>query len=150
MALLSRHRARTWHVHFKDCEPHIAERGRRERLDYQTALRHGLFCELGRGSVDFPGLLRDLQDADYDGWIVVEQDVLPAMGSPVASATRNPPPTSIITTCGAPVRCARNSVCPVKAMPASLMTLFCSGAVTRASNVPARQPSAAASSVRST
>ena len=39
MALLSRHRARTWHVHFKDCEPHIAERGRRERLDYQTAIR---------------------------------------------------------------------------------------------------------------
>ncbi len=35
MALLSRHRARTWHVHFKDCEPQIAERARRERLDYQ-------------------------------------------------------------------------------------------------------------------
>jgi inosose dehydratase len=87
--LLSRHRARTWHVHFKDCEPHIAERARRERLDYQDALRHGLFCELGRGSVDFPALLRDLRDADYDGWIVVEQDVLPAMGSPMESATRN-------------------------------------------------------------
>jgi inosose dehydratase len=58
-------------------------------LDYQTALRQGLFCELGRGSVDFPALLRELQDAGYDGWIVVEQDVLPAMGSPVASATRN-------------------------------------------------------------
>ena len=87
--LLSRHRARTWHVHFKDCEPHIAERARREQLDYQDALRQGIFCELGRGSVDFPALLRDLRDADYDGWIVVEQDVLPAMGSPVASATRN-------------------------------------------------------------
>ena len=87
--LLSRHRARTWHVHFKDCEPQIAERARRERLDYQEALRRGLFCELGRGSVDFPALLRDLQDTGYDGWIVVEQDVLPAMGSPVASATRN-------------------------------------------------------------
>lgn len=87
--LLSRHRARTWHVHFKDCEPHIAERARRERLDYQDALRQGLFCELGRGSVDFQALLRDLQDAGYDGWIVVEQDVLPAMGSPLASATRN-------------------------------------------------------------
>jgi inosose dehydratase len=87
--LLSRHRARTWHVHFKDCEPQIAERARREQLDYQDALRRGLFCELGRGSVDFPALLRDLQGADYDGWIVVEQDVLPAMGSPVASATRN-------------------------------------------------------------
>jgi len=87
--LLSRHCARTWHVHFKDCEPQIAERARQERLDYQGALRRGLFCELGRGSVDFPALLRELQDADYDGWIVVEQDVLPAMGSPVASATRN-------------------------------------------------------------
>ena len=87
--LLSRHRARTWHVHFKDCEPHIAERARRDRLDYQDALRQGLFCELGRGSVDFPALLRDLQSANYDGWIVVEQDVLPAMGSPLESATRN-------------------------------------------------------------
>jgi inosose dehydratase len=87
--LLSRHRARTWHVHFKDCEPHVAELARREQLDYQTALRHGLFCELGRGDVDFPALLGELRNADYDGWIVVEQDVLPAMGSPLASATRN-------------------------------------------------------------
>ena len=87
--LLSRHRARIWHVHFKDCEPHVADFARRERLDYQDALRRGLFCELGRGSVDFPALLRDLHETNYDGWIVVEQDVLPAMGSPVASATRN-------------------------------------------------------------
>jgi inosose dehydratase len=89
LELLSRHRARTWHVHFKDCDPRVAERARRERLDYQDALRHGLFCELGRGSVDFPAVLRDLRGAGYDGWIVVEQDVLPAMGSPVASAMRN-------------------------------------------------------------
>jgi inosose dehydratase len=87
--LLSRHRARTWHIHFKDCEPHIAAHARKERLDYQTALRQGLFCELGRGSVDFPALLRHLRDAGYDGWIVVEQDVLPAMGSPMESATLN-------------------------------------------------------------
>ena len=57
--------------------------------DYQTALGHGLFCELGRGSVDFPGLLAELQATGFDGWIVVEQDVLPAMGAPLASATRN-------------------------------------------------------------
>ena len=87
--VLSRHRARTWHVHFKDCEPHVAERARRERMDYQTALRLGLFCELGRGTVDFPALLAELRKMGYDGWIVVEQDVLPSMGSPAASATRN-------------------------------------------------------------
>lgn len=89
LELLSRYRARIWHVHFKDCEPQVAERARREAWDYQTALGHGLFCELGRGSVDFPALVQALGSSGYDGWIVVEQDVLPAMGAPLASAVRN-------------------------------------------------------------
>lgn len=87
--LLARHRSRIWHVHFKDCEPRVAGRARREGWDYQTALRHGVFCELGQGSVDFPGLLAGLRQTGYDGWIVVEQDVLPSMGAPLESATRN-------------------------------------------------------------
>ena len=89
LEILGRHRARVWHVHFKDCDPAVAARARQEQWDYQTALRHGLFCELGRGCVDFPALVDELQATGYDGWIVVEQDVLPAMGSPLASATRN-------------------------------------------------------------
>ena len=86
---LTRHGGRTWHVHFKDCEPDVADRARREGWDYQTALRHGLFCELGKGSVDFPAVLDELNRSGYDGWIVVEQDVLPSMGSPLESAIRN-------------------------------------------------------------
>jgi inosose dehydratase len=88
-ALLARHGSRVWHVHFKDCDPAIAARARAEGWDYQTALRHGLFCELGRGAVDFPGLLRDLTARGFAGWIVVEQDVLPSMGAPLESAIRN-------------------------------------------------------------
>ncbi len=68
----------------------------------------------------------------------------------VASATRSPPPTSSITTSGVPVRSARYSVWPVKAMPASFNTLFCTGAVTIASNSPRMQPSMARSSIPST
>ena len=86
---LSRYRARTWHVHFKDCEPQVADRARQEGWEYQTALRHGLFCELGKGQVDFPAVLAELDRIGYDGWIVVEQDVLPSMGAPLVSATRN-------------------------------------------------------------
>ena len=67
----------------------IAAQARDVGWDYQTALGHGLFCELGHGTVDFTGLLADLRAAGFDGWIVVEQDVLPAMGAPLASATRN-------------------------------------------------------------
>jgi inosose dehydratase len=50
---------------------------------------HGVFCELGRGDVDFPGVLKALEDIGYTGWIVVEQDVLPGMGIPKESAQRN-------------------------------------------------------------
>ncbi len=87
--LLRRYGNRVWHVHFKDCEPVIAERARTDGWDYLAAIRHGLFCELGRGSVDFHSVLEDLRARDYQGWIVVEQDVLPSLGSPLASATRN-------------------------------------------------------------
>jgi inosose dehydratase len=87
--LLARYRSRIWHVHFKDCDARLAGRARHEEWDYQTALRHGVFCELGHGAVDFPALLRDLGSTGYDGWIVVEQDVLPAMGAPRESARRN-------------------------------------------------------------
>ena len=51
---------------------------------------------------------------------------------------------------GVAVRSARNSVWPLKAMPASLITPLCTGPVAMASNAPSRQPSAASSSVRST
>jgi inosose dehydratase len=87
--LLSRFGSRIWHLHFKDCAPQIALRARTEQWDYQTALRHGVFCELGQGAVDFAALLRQLDGSGYDGWVVVEQDVLPAMGAPLESARRN-------------------------------------------------------------
>jgi inosose dehydratase len=78
-----------WHVHFKDCHPGVAAEARHQGWDYFTAVRHGIFCELGRGGVDFPGLTAALTRVGYDGWVVVEQDVLPGMGSPAESARRN-------------------------------------------------------------
>jgi inosose dehydratase len=89
VALLSRHADRIWHVHVKDCSPSIAGRARTEQWDYLTAVRHGLFCELGEGAVDFPAVLERLRAIRYDGWVVVEQDVLPSMGTPAESAARN-------------------------------------------------------------
>ena len=65
----------------------------------------------------------------------------------VTSATRSVPVSSIITGNAARVRCARYSVCPVKAKPASIMVLFCTGAVTMAANSPFMQPSQARSSI---
>ena len=89
VAGLRKHKDRIWHVHFKDCHPEIAERSRAEKWDYFTSVRNGIFCELGKGEVDFPLIKSELEKTGYDGWIVVEQDVLPGMGMPRESAQRN-------------------------------------------------------------
>ncbi len=86
---LDRFRDRIWYVHFKDCHPTIARQAREAGWDYFEAVRRGIFCELGQGCVDFPGILQALRQRDYQGWIVVEQDVLPGMGAPRESAARN-------------------------------------------------------------
>ena len=89
LAGLKRHADRIWHVHFKDHSPEVAARAAAEQLDAVTAVGLGLFCELGTGDVDFPAILAELKRMNYSGWIVVEQDVLPGMGSPKESAARN-------------------------------------------------------------
>ena len=80
---------RIWHIHFKDCQPGVAARSHLEGWDYFTSVRNGIFCELGKGEIDFAAFKVELEKMGYDGWIVVEQDVMPGMGSPKESALRN-------------------------------------------------------------
>ncbi len=89
VAALNRYKERIWYIHLKDIEPNIARRSRTEEWDYFTGMRHGVYCELGKGCTDFPALLRWLAAHDYKGYALVEQDVLPGMGTPKESARRN-------------------------------------------------------------
>ena len=86
---LKKHHGRIWHIHFKDCQPDIAAKSRKEKWDYFKSVGSGVFCELGKGSVDFPSIIKELIAQKYSGWIVVEQDVLPGMGNPKECADRN-------------------------------------------------------------
>ncbi len=80
---------RIWHVHFKDYNPRIDEEAAREGYDYFKSVEEGIFCELGKGNVDFNTIVGLLNEKGYEGWIVVEQDVLPGMGSPESCALNN-------------------------------------------------------------
>jgi inosose dehydratase len=86
---LRKYGQRVWHFHFKDYHPAVGTQAAEEGWDYFQAVRHGVFCELGKGEVNFPALMKQLQQLGYDGWGVVEQDVLPGMGAPKESAKRN-------------------------------------------------------------
>jgi len=77
------------YVHLKDCDPPIADRSRKDAHGYFWALEKGLFSELGAGGVNLPGIVSWLQGRDYDGYVTVEQDLLPGMGTPRESALRN-------------------------------------------------------------
>ena len=80
---------RIWHVHFKDYDPEVGRRSAGENFDYFKSVEEGVFCELGKGNVDFKSIVNMLIDKEYDGWIVIEQDVLPGMGSPKKCALNN-------------------------------------------------------------
>ncbi|HEY9785869.1 MAG TPA: TIM barrel protein, partial [Candidatus Obscuribacterales bacterium] len=84
-----RHAKRIWHVHFKDCHPEVRKQSRANGWNYFQSVRNGIFCELGRGSVNFSEIVRLMRRERYSGWIVVEQDVLPGMGTPLDSARRS-------------------------------------------------------------
>lgn len=86
---LERYGGRVWHVHFKDVDAEVVQEAHDAGWDYFRAVQEGVFCELGQGIVDFASVCDSLVARGYDGWLVVEQDVLPSMGSPKDSARRN-------------------------------------------------------------
>lgn len=81
---------RVRYLHLKDCDPNIRALAIQERMDYFAATAAGVFCELGNGSVDFPGIIAEVERLGYDGWAIVEQDVLTDdLDAPRQSARRN-------------------------------------------------------------
>ncbi len=87
--ILNKYRSRIWHVHFKDFAPGVAAQSASNEWDYFTSVKNGVFCELGKGAVDFKKVKDFLDTYAYDGWVVVEQDVLPGMGDPKQCALKN-------------------------------------------------------------
>jgi inosose dehydratase len=86
---LEKYYNRIWHVHFKDFDQKVGKVAKENNYDYFKSVEQGVFCELGKGSVDFESSLKIMKEKGYDGWIVVEQDVLPGMGNPKVCAKRN-------------------------------------------------------------
>lgn len=89
LTALKKYYDRIWHVHFKDYSHTVGEASRKNQHDYFESVKNGVFCELGKGSVDFKSIVAELKSRKYSGWIVVEQDVLPGMGNPKQCAKAN-------------------------------------------------------------
>ncbi len=82
--------SRIRYLHVKECDTRVLKMVVEAEGDYFSAVVAGVFPELGKGSVDFPGLFKVLGDINFEGWAVVEQDILPETGgNPLVSAKAN-------------------------------------------------------------
>jgi inosose dehydratase len=83
--------SRIRHLHLKDVHPSVLESVRRESVGFLEAVRRGVFCELGEGSIAFPQVIQGLTACEFSGWAVVEQDTDVRQGgvNPLASAIRS-------------------------------------------------------------
>ncbi|MGH1562639.1 TIM barrel protein [Mumia sp. DW29H23] len=74
--LTKAHTDRVAHVHLKDVDARLATDVHEGRVTFSDAVRAGLFRPLGQGDVDVAGLVGLLEGHGYDGWYVLEQDVM--------------------------------------------------------------------------
>ena len=68
--------ARVRHVHLKDVDADLGPRVRSRALDYNDGVRQGLYRRLGAGTARIADVLAHLRSSGYDGWYVLEQDVM--------------------------------------------------------------------------
>jgi inosose dehydratase len=64
------------HTHLKDVDAALAARVQAGELTYTEAVAAGMYVPLGAGDVDIAGIVKALEDSDFDGWYVMEQDTI--------------------------------------------------------------------------
>ncbi len=90
VAFMRRNIGRISYMHFKDIDPVVKAKAVANRTGFYDACGQGIFCNLGKGDVDFPAVRQILLDAGFEGWCTVEQDCDPAgPTSPVDDAAAN-------------------------------------------------------------
>lgn len=90
VAFMRRHMPRISYMHFKDIDPVVKARAIANRTGFYDACGQGIFCNLGKGDVDFPAVRQVLIEAGFKGWCTVEQDCDPTLDvSPETDARAN-------------------------------------------------------------
>ncbi len=77
LKIIQTHGSRVRYVHFKDAKPEEIKRVRETDIHMDDAWKRGVFCPLGQGVIDFKAVVGALQQTAYDGWVIVEQDIVP-------------------------------------------------------------------------
>lgn len=92
ISFYQKHKDRIPYIHVKDCDMAVKKKMDANGWSFAKAVTEDIMIEPGKGSIDFAAFRKALADADYDGWVVVEQDLFPVKSFdipfPIAKRTR--------------------------------------------------------------
>ena len=88
LAMVKKYVGRIRHVHLKDVRPAVLERVHKEDMSFLNAVRAGAFTVPGDGCIDFEPIFKVLEDAGYEGWMLVEAEQDPAIANPFEYALK--------------------------------------------------------------
>lgn len=70
------------HVHLKDIRPEVVEQVKKENMSFLAGVRAGAFTIPGDGCINYDPIFKVLEDAGYEGYMVVEAEQDPAKANP--------------------------------------------------------------------
>ncbi len=88
---MRRHHDRIPYLHLKSIDPDVQKWVEAEGIPFAEAVKRDMFVEPSKGAVDFLAFRDLLQEIDYNGYAIVEQDMYPAPFDkplPIAKRTR--------------------------------------------------------------
>ncbi len=88
LAMVKKYVGRIKHVHLKDVRPEVLERVHKEDMSFLAAVRAGAFTVPGDGCIDFEPIFKVLEEAGYEGWMLVEAEQDPAIANPFEYALK--------------------------------------------------------------
>ena len=91
IAFMRKHHRRIPYLHLKNVDSQMQQRIADEGISFAHAVAQDMFVEPSQGAVDFLAFRDLLQEIDFDGFAIVEQDLYPAPFDkplPIAKRTR--------------------------------------------------------------
>ena len=76
------------HVHLKDIRPEVVEEVKKENMSFLAGVRAGAFTIPGDGCINYDPIFKVLEEAGYEGYMVVEAEQDPAKANPLEYAIR--------------------------------------------------------------
>ena len=88
VGVLKKYVNRIKHVHLKDIRKNVIEDAKTKGYSFLDAVRAGSFTVPGDGDFDFTPVFDILDEAGYEGWVVVEAEQDPAKANPFEYAVK--------------------------------------------------------------